>query len=212
MLIPPDKFIPIAEESGLIIDINKWVIETVCRQNDMWRQDAYNPIRIAANLSGYKLVSQNITQVIKNALEMADLDAKYLELEITENVFMQDSKDIIQILKQIKALNLNIALDDFGTGYSSLSYLTSFPVDIIKIDRSFVMGSTLMKNNRVIIKAIIAMGHSLGMKIVAEGIETEEQLDLLKEYGADEGQGYYFSPPVSEDKFTRFLVREGVLQ
>ncbi len=209
-MIPPDKFIPIAEESGLIIDINKWVIQTACKQNDEWRATGLKPIRIAVNLSGYKLASQNIIQVIRDALQEAGLDAKYLEVEITENVLMRDTEEAVWILEQMKDLSLSIALDDFGTGFSSLSYLTSFPVDIIKIDRSFVMGCTTQKNNLVIIKAIIAMGHSLGMKIVAEGIETEEQLELLKGFGADEGQGYYFSPPVPQAEFAK-LLKKGVL-
>ncbi|TKB25523.1 EAL domain-containing protein [Desulfopila sp. IMCC35006] len=210
-MIPPDKFIPIAEETGLIIDINKWVIQTACRQNEQWRQADLKPIRIAVNLSGYQLASQNIIQIIQEALADADLDSSNLEIEITENVFMQETKDTIGILKQMKDLKLRIALDDFGTGYSSLSYLTTFPVDVIKIDRSFVMGCTMLENSRVIIKAIIAMGHSLGSKIVAEGIETEEQFELIKGYGADEGQGYLFSPPVNHIEFARLLAQECLL-
>ena len=189
----------------MIIDINKWVIQTACRQNKEWREQGFGAIRIAVNLSGYKLASQNIIEVIRDALQEGGLDAKYLEVEITENILMRDTKEIVWILDQMKDLSLRIALDDFGTGYSSLSYLTSFPVDIIKIDRSFVMGCTELKNNLVIIKAIIAMGHSLGMKIVAEGIETEEQLELLKSFGADEGQGFYFSPPVPQEEFVKLL-------
>jgi EAL domain-containing protein (putative c-di-GMP-specific phosphodiesterase class I) len=207
-MIPPDTFIPIAEESGLIVAINKWVIQTACRQNRTWEKAGFDPIRIAVNLSGYQLAKQNIIQVIRDALQEADLDAKYLEIEITENILMQDNEDTVWILQGMKDLGLKIALDDFGTGYSSLNYLTSFPVDVIKIDRSFVMGLPELKNNLVIIKTIIAMGHSLGMKIVAEGIETEEQLALLKEFGADEGQGYYFSRPVPQDEFTSFLQEE----
>ncbi|HIP37882.1 MAG TPA: EAL domain-containing protein [Desulfocapsa sulfexigens] len=209
-MVPPDKFIPIAEKNGLIIDINKWVIQTACEQNDIWRQNGLNPTRIAINLSGYQLARQNIIQTIEEALQTRNLEAKHLEVEITENILMQDTADTIQVLNQLRDLNLKIALDDFGTGYSSLSYLTNFPVDIIKIDRSFVMECTELKNNLVIIKAIIAMGHSLGMKIVAEGIETREQLELLKGFNADEGQGYYFSPPVSQDKFAA-LLRHGHL-
>jgi len=209
-MIPPDTFIPIAEESGLIVAINKWVIQTACRQNRTWEKAGFDPIRIAVNLSGYQLAKQNIIQVIRDALQEADLDAKYLEIEITENILMQDNEDTVWILQGMKDLGLKIALDDFGTGYSSLNYLTSFPVDFIKIDRSFVMGLPELKKNLVIIKTIIAMGHSLGMKIVAEGIETEEQLDLLIGFGADEGQGYYFSRPVPEDEFTRFLKEESI--
>ncbi len=210
-MIPPDKFIPLAEETGLIVDINKWVIQTACRQNEQWRREGLEPIRIAVNLSGYRLAGQNIIQIIEDALLNAGLDAGKLEIEITENVFMQETEDNIEVLRQMKDLKLKIALDDFGTGYSSLSYLTSFPIDIIKIDRSFVMGSTMLKNNRVVIKAIIAMGHSLGMKIIAEGIETEEQFELIKGYGADEGQGYYFSPPVPCGEFAGLMLGNAFL-
>jgi len=209
-MIPPDKFIPIAEDSGLIIEINKWVIQEACRQNKKWQQTNSESMKIAVNLSGYQLANQNIVQIIKDALQEAHLDAKNLEIEITENVLMQDTEDTIWILKQIKDLSLKIALDDFGTGYSSLSYLTSFPVDVLKIDRSFVMGCASSPKNLVIVKAIIAMGHSLGMKIVAEGIETKNELDLMTKYGADEGQGFYFSPPVPPDKFCQ-LLKKGTL-
>lgn len=207
-IIPPYKFIPIAEESGLIIDINKWVIQTACRQNKQWEQAGSGPVKIAVNVSGYQFSNQNIVRIAGDALQASGLDPKHLEMEITENILMRDTKDTIQILEQIKDLDIKIALDDFGTGYSSLNYLISFPIDIIKIDRSFVMECTTQKNNRIIIKTIIAMGHSLGMKIIAEGIETEGQLELINGYGADEGQGYFFSPPVPQDEFAKLLARQ----
>ena len=206
-MIPPDSFIPIAEESGIIIDINKWVLLRACQQAKQWMEQGLPPIKVAVNLSGYRLASQNIIQSITNAIEYMDFDANSLEIEITENILMQDTETTISILNQIKDLNLKIALDDFGTGYSSLSYLTSFPVDTLKIDRSFVMGSMTENNNLVIIKAIIAMGHSLGKKIVAEGIETKEQYYFLKEFGCDEGQGYYFHHPVPPNEFAKLLSR-----
>jgi diguanylate cyclase (GGDEF)-like protein len=206
-MIPPDKFISIAEETGLIIDINKWVIETACKQNQDWVKAGLGPVRIAINLSGYKLAGQNIIAFLQETLQKNNLDPKSLEVEITESVLMQDADETIAVLQQIKDMQINIALDDFGTGYSSLSYLTSFDVDTIKIDRSFVMGCTLQKNNIVIIKTIIAMGLSLGMKIVAEGIETEEQLELLQGYDVQEGQGYLFSPPVPQEKFASLLPK-----
>lgn len=209
-MILPNKFIPIAEESGFIVDINKWVVQEACQQNGQWRRDGLVPIRVAINLSGYQFATQNIIRTIKDALQEANLDAQELEVEITENVLMQDTKENISILEELKDLSLRIALDDFGTGYSSLSYITSFPVDIIKIDRSFVMGCTLQKNNLVIIKAIIAMGHSLGLKVVAEGIETEEQFLLMKKLGVDEGQGFFFSPPVSTDAFAKLLLKKNL--
>lgn len=186
------------------------MLQAASKQNQEWTNAGLNSIRVAVNLSGYKLASQDIIKSIKEALETVKLDARKLELEITENILMQDNEETLIIFQQIKDLNIRIALDDFGTGYSSLSYLPSFPVDTIKIDRSFVMGSTMQKENRVIIKAIIAMGHSLGKKIVAEGIETEEQFNLLKRYGCDEAQGYYFKPPVPDNEFAKLLTR-GVL-
>ena len=209
-MIPPDKFIPIAEESGLIVGINKWVVQEACRQKNEWEKQGFSPFRIAINLSGYQFGNQNIIQIIKDALDSANLDPKNLEVEITENILMQEDQDTVNILKQMKDLKLRIALDDFGTGYSSLSYLTSFPVDVIKIDRSFVMGCIEQKNNLAIIKAIIAMGHSLGIKVIAEGIETEEQMELMRFYGVDEAQGYYFKPPVPQDDFVK-LLKKGTL-
>lgn len=209
-MIAPDRFIPIAEESNLIIDINKWVLEAACQQSNEWTSAGLPPIRIAVNLSGYRFAEQDIMQSITKIFEGAHSDIKNFELEITENILMQDTDEIIATLKQMKDLSFSIALDDFGTGYSSLRYLTIFPVDTIKIDRSFVMGATMQKNNRIIIKAIIAMGHSMGKKIVAEGIETEEQFQLLKKYGCDEAQGFFFKPPVQADVFAT-LLKQGIL-
>ena len=209
-MISPDKFIPIAEESGQIIDINRWVLQTACRQKTEWVEAGLPPINVAVNLSGYKLSSQNIIRVIKDALGSRGNENESLEIEITENVLMQDTQETVSTLMQIKALKLRIALDDFGTGYSSLSYLASFPVDIIKIDRSFVMGCTTETKNLIIIKAIIAMGHSMDKQIVAEGIETDEQFELMKSLGCDEGQGYLFKHPVPQKVFAALLA-EGYL-
>ena len=209
-MIPPDKFIPIAEDSGQIIDINRWVIQTACRQNTAWLKAGMKPVRISVNLSGYQFVSQNIVKTFEDELILAKAGAINLDVEITENILMRDTESVVAILDKLKSMSLRIALDDFGTGYSSLSYLASFPVDIIKIDRSFVMGLTLNNDNLVIIKAIIAMGHSLGMKIIAEGVETEEEFDLLREHGVDEVQGFYFSPAVPYDEFAS-LMEKGTL-
>ncbi len=209
-MIPPDIFIPVAEDSGQIIDINRWVIRAACKQNSEWSNAGFENVRIAVNLSGYQLTSQNIVKTFKEELSSTNNGAGNLEVEITENILMRETDAVVAILKELKSLSLRIALDDFGTGFSSLSYLASFPVDIIKIDRSFVMGSTLKNENLVIIKAIIAMGHSLGIKIIAEGVETEEQFDLLKTHGVDEVQGFYFRPAVPHDEFADLLTT-GVL-
>ena len=206
-MIPPNKFIPIAEETGIIVEINKWVLCEACRQAEQWIIDGHDPIRVAINLSGYKLADQNIIHSLKSILHEAQFEAKNLEIEITENILMQDTDETVSTLNKIKDLNLRIAMDDFGTGYSSLSYLTTFPVDTIKIDRSFVMDCTADSKNLVIIKAIIAMGHSLGKKIIAEGIETEMQYHLLKELGCDEAQGYYFNHPIPPEEFEQLIAK-----
>lgn len=203
--VPPDQFITIAEECGLIVDINKWVIEAACRQNRIWKNRGLPDMRIAVNLSGYRLAEQDIVKTLKDALQLYSLDGDSIEVEVTENVLMHDTEAIVETLHGIKRLGIKVALDDFGTGYSSLSYLTSFQVDTIKIDRSFVMNCSHNEKSRVIIKTIIAMGHSLGMEIVAEGIEKPEQFQLLRQYGCDEYQGYYFSPPVSGTKFEELI-------
>lgn len=205
--ISPNTFIPIAKESGLISDINNWVIQTACWHNNKWTQGGFGPIKISVNLSGHQLANQNIIQIIRDALQENDLEAKYLEVEVTESMLTQDNEATVWILQQMKDLGITIALDDFGTGCSSLSDLTTFPLDSIKIDHSFVTKCAKIKSNLLVIKAIIAMGHCMGIKIVAEGIETKEQLNLLKEFGADEGQGYYFSPPVSQDDFVKLLTK-----
>ena len=209
-MIQPDHFIPLAEDSGLIIKINKWLIETICRQNSEWVEEGLGPVRLSFNLSGYQLGVQDLSKIIKENLHKYKLKPQDLVVEITESVLLQDSKETLEILEEIKDMPIKIALDDFGTGYSSLSYLAAFNADTIKIDRSFIMGSTLNTSNLVIIKAIIAMGKSLGMHIIAEGIETEEQLVLLKELGVEEGQGYLFKPPVSREEFSS-LLKKGTL-
>jgi diguanylate cyclase (GGDEF)-like protein len=207
-MIPPDGFIPIAEDSDLIIGINRWVLQAACKQMSEWKEAGLPSVKVGVNLSGYKFVNQNIVQSIKDALETVRFEGNDLEVEITENVLMQDTDDTVSILNQIKALGVTMTLDDFGTGYSSLGYLTSFPFDAIKIDRSFVTECPKKPDNLVIVRTIIAMGHSLEKRVVAEGIETEEELELIKGYGCDEAQGYYFSPPVPPDTFAELLARE----
>jgi len=206
-IIVPDDFIQIAEESDLIIDINRWVLQTACRQESEWGKAGLFPVRVAVNLSGYKFAHQDILESIEDALRIGSIEAHDLDIEITENVLMQDTDETVATLKRMKALGVTMTLDDFGTGYSSLRYLASFPFDAIKIDRSFVMECTEQRDNLVLIRTIIAMGHSLEKRVVAEGIETKEQLDLIQGYGCDEAQGYYFSPPVPPDEFAELLAR-----
>jgi EAL domain-containing protein (putative c-di-GMP-specific phosphodiesterase class I) len=206
-MVPPDQFISVAEETGLITEINRWVIQTACRHCASWSVAGQPDLQVAVNLSGYQFAEQNFSQEIRKSLRASGLAPQQLEVEITENILMHETSATVAVLEEIRAQHVGVSLDDFGTGYSSLSYLTSFPVDKIKIDRTFVMGSSSQKKNRIIIRAIIALGHSLGLKIVAEGIETEEQLEMLKEYGCDEGQGYYFKHPVPMEDFVKILAR-----
>lgn len=205
-IVFPDKFIPIAEESGIITDINQWVLDEACRQSTQWKDEGLPPIKLSINMSGYQLSSQNMAENLLLALDRFDVAPENIEIEFTENILLQDTDSTRAILANIKKLNLRIALDDFGTGYSSLSYLTSFPVDTLKIDRSFVMGCTINKNNLVIIRAIVAMGHTLDKKIIAEGVETKEQFEILKNSGCDEAQGYYFSRPLPCRDFGKMLL------
>lgn len=206
-MVPPWKFISIAEESGQIVGINRWVVQSASMQWQQWIDDGYEPGVVAVNLSGYQFAQQNVLETLSDALSRAGLKNKYFEIEITENILMQNIDETAVILKQLKEWGIAVTLDDFGTGYSSLSYLTSFQVDTIKIDRSFVMSCNDQPNNLIIIKAIIAMGHSLGIKIVAEGVETPEQLDIITQYGVDEAQGYYFSKPVPAEEFVKMLKK-----
>jgi diguanylate cyclase (GGDEF)-like protein len=207
-MVPPAKFIPVAEESKLIIDINRWVFKEACRQVKKWKASGWDDLSVSVNLSGYKLNSQNIDKYLEATLTSVGLNSKSIEIEITENILLKESKETISTFNAIKALGFEIAMDDFGTGYSSLSYLTSFPVDTLKIDRYFVMNAMSEQNNQVIIKAIIAMGHSLGKKIIAEGIETQDQYHFLKVCGCDEGQGNFFHHPVPAEEFEKLLVRD----
>lgn len=203
--VPPSRFISIAEESGHIIAINKWVLEKACDYWQRWISQGLNPGVLGVNLSGYQFAKQQLPQHLQERLNNVGLDPANLEIEITENILMQDTNETLMILEQLREMGVRIAVDDFGTGYSSLGYLTSFPVDTLKIDRSFVMGCAKDKKNHIIIKAIIAMGHSLGMKIVAEGVEEKEELEIVTGLGADEAQGYYFARPLPSAEFIELL-------
>jgi EAL domain-containing protein (putative c-di-GMP-specific phosphodiesterase class I) len=207
-LVQPADFIPLAEETGLIVPMGEWVLNTACAQNKAWQESGLPPIGMSVNLSSYQFRQKNLIETIGQALETSGLDPRYLELEITESAIMQNGELTIFILNRLRSIGLRIAVDDFGTGYSSLSYLKRFPVDVLKIDRSFVKDIPEDSDDSAITKAIIAMGHSLGLKVVAEGVETEQQLQFLLRNGCDEMQGYLFSRPATDDTIERFL-REG---
>jgi diguanylate cyclase (GGDEF)-like protein/PAS domain S-box-containing protein len=206
-LVSPVQFIPVAEECGLIVPIGRWVLRETCRQAQAWKQLGLGPIRVAANISSVELRAPSFVAGVKAILAQTGLEPALLELELTETFLMQDSTSTTEVLKAIKDLGVGIALDDFGTGYSSLSYLRRFPIDTLKIDRSFVRGLGADADDASIVSAVIAMGKSLKMRVVAEGVETREQLAFLREQGCPEGQGYYFSYPVIAAEFTQMLSR-----
>lgn len=205
-MVPPLQFIPMAEENGLIVPIGEWILHVACRQNKAWQSEGFAPIFLSVNLSGKQFKQQNLIKTVEQALSETALDPKYLELEITESI-IQDTKSTAEILSELRKLGLKISVDDFGTGYSSLSYLRRFPVDALKIDRSFVKDATKDTDSAAIVKAIIAMSHCLKLRVVAEGVETEEQLKFLSAEGCDEFQGYLVSPPLPAEEITKFLVK-----
>ncbi|CAN5183166.1 hypothetical protein BH11PSE11_BH11PSE11_19340 [soil metagenome] len=204
-LILPEKFIPLAESNGLIIPIGTWVIRTACAQNKAWQEAGLRPVNVAVNISAWQFHRRDLVAVVRQALIDFDLEPKYLELELTESVIIQEADEVIPVMRALKALGVQLSMDDFGTGYSSLNYLRRFPFDNIKIDRLFVEGITSNLHDLAIVKAVIALAHSLDLKVTAEGVETEAELDFLQQYDCDEIQGYFFSRPVTHQQFTDLL-------
>ncbi|MDZ8222720.1 putative bifunctional diguanylate cyclase/phosphodiesterase [Nostoc sp. ChiVER01] len=206
-MISPAKFIPIAEANGAIVQIGEWVLRTACAQNRAWQLAGFTPIRMSVNLSSRQFEQPYLVEVINQILEETELQASDLELEVTESFLMGNIERSIKTLKQLRELGIWLALDDFGTGYSSLSYLKRFPVNILKIDQSFVQDVMFNPDSVAVTNAIIALAKSLRLSITAEGVETQEQLDYLKMQGCDEGQGYYFSRPVPADVIASMLQK-----
>jgi diguanylate cyclase (GGDEF)-like protein len=200
--IPPQEFVPVAEETGLIIPIGEWVLREACAAAASWPDD----VSIAVNLSPVQFKNRNLTHHVTNALAESGLSPRRLELEITESLLLSDSDLTIKILHQLRRLGVRISMDDFGTGYSSLSHLRSFPFDKIKIDRSFVHELTSRSDSAAIVTAVIGLGRSLGIATTAEGVETEAQLDIVREQGCSEVQGFLFSPPLPAVAVARLLA------
>lgn len=204
-LVPPGMFIPIAEESGLIVTIGEWILREACRQNKSWQQEGLSPIPVAVNLSTVQFRQKNLMALVANTLQESRLDPHWLELEITESGIMQDVEAAVTTLNSLKQMGLKLSIDDFGTGYSSLSYLKKFPLDKLKIDQSFVRDITTDQDDAAIVVAIIGMAKSLKLRVIAEGVETRGHLDFLGTNGCIEIQGYYFGKPVPADEFGRLL-------
>ncbi|MEH1966934.1 putative bifunctional diguanylate cyclase/phosphodiesterase [Nostoc sp.] len=206
-MISPAKFIPIAEANGAIVPIGEWVLRTACAQNRAWQLAGFTPIRISVNLSARQFEQPYLVEVISQILEETELKASDLELEVTESFLMSDIERSVKTLKKLRELGIWLALDDFGTGYSSLNYLKRFPVNMLKIDRSFVQDIMSNPDSAAVTNAIIALAKSLRLSITAEGVETQEQLDYLRMQGCDEGQGFYFSCPVPADIIAPMLQK-----
>ncbi|MFP4013546.1 MAG: EAL domain-containing protein [Chitinispirillaceae bacterium] len=206
-MISPAQFVPIAEETGLILPIGEWVLRTACKQAKMWHKD-YKNLVISVNLSARQFQQQDLVSIVDSALKEARLEPQFLELEITESLGMKNPEQTLRTLSELKAMGIRIAIDDFGTGYSSLSYLKKFPIDTLKVDRSFVMDMPGDANDAAIAAAIVALAHSLKLTVIAEGVENEAQAEYLLELGCEKVQGYLYSPPVDAVSFTRLLMKE----
>jgi EAL domain-containing protein (putative c-di-GMP-specific phosphodiesterase class I) len=207
-LVPPGEFIPLAEESGLILPIGAFVLEAACAQIRAWRDSGLPNVPVAVNLSARQLNGQDIPALVAQILAASGLDASALELEVTESQIMHNVEAAAAMLHRLRAMGVRIAIDDFGTGYSSLAYLKRFTINTLKIDRSFVRDIAPGNDDAAIVSAIVAMAHRLKFSVVAEGVETAEQLAFLRAAGCDEVQGYYYSPPIPADAFGRLLAAE----
>ncbi|MES9937450.1 MAG: EAL domain-containing protein [Sedimenticola sp.] len=204
-MVMPDKFIPIIERSGLIIPIGHWVLREACAKAARWKRLGLLEQQVAVNVAGPQMLRSDLLETVKAVLEETGLDPSALELEITETFIMQQAENTIELLKELRAMGVSLAIDDFGTGYSSLAYLKQLPIDRLKIDRTFVTNILNDPDNRAIATAVIALGHNLGLKVTAEGIEEEDQARFLYALNCTEGQGFLYSPPVPADEFEKLL-------
>ncbi len=207
-MIAPLRFIPLAEETGLIVPLGEWVLRQACRQAARWARQGH-PLRIAVNLSARQLSQPDPVPLVQTALSDAGLDPAWLDLELTESALIAQGDAAVARLSALRALGLRVSVDDFGTGYSSLAYLRRFPLDILKVDRSFVTGlaagGRAGAQDQAVVRAVIDMAHALSLEVVAEGVETDAQRDILEDLGCDTMQGYLFSPPVPADRLQALL-------
>ena len=205
--LAPCEFIPIAEETGLILSLDQLVLRDACRQLCRWQEQfpASSPLTLSVNLSGKQFSQPDFPQKIDEILTFTGLEGQYLKLEITESTLIENSSSAAEMLRQLRDRKIQVCIDDFGTGYSSLSYLHRFPLNILKIDRSFVSSIGVKSSKPAIVRTIVTMGYELGMGLIAEGVETDEQMAFLKALGCHYGQGYLFSPPVDSETMTTLL-------
>lgn len=209
-IVAPMRFIPVAEETGLIVPIGKWALKTACLQNVAWQKQGLPPSSIAVNLTARQFFDEHLLADVRSILEVSGMDPRLLELEITESLLIHDVANTLRILTELKALGIRIAIDDFGTGYSSLATLQRFPLDAVKIDRSCIRDIIGTTQNAGLADAIIAMGKSLSLTVVAQGVETREQAEFLRAHTCDELQGFYFNKPLPADEFTQLLLAQSV--
>ena len=206
-MISPTRFIPLAEETGLIVPIGAWVLRTACAQIRTWQKQGLPALRVAVNISARQFAHDDLHATIVRVLDETGLAPELLELEITESLTMDNPEHATMLLKKLKALGIRLAIDDFGTGYSSLGYLKRFPIDNVKIDRSFIMDIPDDEDDVAITQAVIAMSHSLRLKVIAEGVETVEHLEFLRKHGCDEAQGYLFGAPMPAADFVKLMLK-----
>ncbi|EIJ42750.1 PAS domain S-box/diguanylate cyclase (GGDEF) domain-containing protein [Beggiatoa alba B18LD] len=205
-LMSPLKFIPILEDTGIIIKIGEWILQTALKQLKKWQDEGLSIKHVAVNLSATQFRNKHLLESVKEALTMSGVAAEYLELELTESLLLEDTESAVRTLKQFKDMGIRVTIDDFGTGYSSLSYLRRFPVDSLKIDKSFIKGVVSEPEDIAITVATIDMAHALGLNVIAEGVENEEQRDFLRDHGCDCAQGYFYSPPINHEDFSKWAT------
>ncbi|NGZ05952.1 MAG: EAL domain-containing protein [Magnetococcales bacterium] len=205
-LVAPDQFVALAEENGLIVPLGEWILREACQQNVRWQEQGLAPIKMAVNISPRQFMHDNLEQVVAQALRDTGLDPRWLELEITEGLFLNDQKRVRSVLTKWRQQNLHISIDDFGTGYSSLSYLSNLPIHSLKIDRSFIRDVAKNPESATITRSILSLAKNLNLTVVAEGVANEEQMEFLRDLGCDKVQGYLFSPPIPAEDVTAFLT------
>jgi diguanylate cyclase (GGDEF)-like protein len=207
-LVYPSKFLSLMEETGLVVQLGEWVLLKACRQNKAWQEAGMKRVRVAVNISARHFHEKDITHIVSRVLEDTGLEPRFLELELTESIFLKNLERTVKALKVLRKMGVNISIDDFGTGYSSLSYLKYFPINKLKIVEPFISSVSFSPTDEVIARAIIALAHSLNMKVVAEGVEKKEQMQLIRSLNCDELQGNIFSPPLTPEEVVKLLTKE----